>query len=108
MGLSLVAVLAAMAETDAVVAQRGLIGTLGLATAAITLATVIGYVSLTPGGLGSREWMLMESLGPLVGRDRAVIAAVVLRIVWIVAEAVAAGVFWTVDRRWKRLHEQPS
>lgn len=102
MGLSLAAVLAAMGEPVEIARQWRLV------TAAVALATVGGFVSLTPGGLGSREWILIETLGPVIGSERAVISAVVLRLVWIAAETLAAGTCWLVDRQWKRPSTEPS
>jgi uncharacterized membrane protein YbhN (UPF0104 family) len=57
------------------------------------LATVAGFaVAVAPGGLGVREWVLWTALGAATGdRDRAVVAALALRLVWVVAEIAAAG-----------------
>src|SRR5206468_12320750 len=86
MGLSLLAVLAAMHQLDGAVEKLGLVKAVGLSTALVALASVGGFVSLTPAGLGTREWILVETLGPFLGTTHSVIAAVVLRIVWIVSE----------------------
>jgi hypothetical protein len=102
MGASLAGALAAMDQLDVVLQQRGLLGTWALLTTLVALATVGGFVSLTPGGLGFREWVLVETLGPVIGGDHAIVAAVVLRLVWIVAEVVAAGAFWIADQAWNR------
>ncbi len=91
MGASLAAVLAAMGERAAAVRQ------ITLPTAAVALATVGGFVSLLPGGLGSREWILMETLGPAVGSEHALVAAVLLRLVWLAAESLAAFAFWVPE-----------
>jgi hypothetical protein len=105
MGLSFAAVLASMQELRGVSDRLGVAATVCLMTVVVALATVGGFVSLTPGGLGSREWILVETLGPVIGGDTAVIAAVLLRVVWIVAEAVGTGLFWIVDARCKRSNE---
>lgn len=102
MGLSLCAVLASMRQWTALTEHFGLLPAVGLLTAVVALATVGGFVSLTPGGLGSREWILMETLGPVVGTDEAVIAAVLLRVIWVVAESAGTGLFWILDRQCKR------
>jgi hypothetical protein len=71
-------------------------------TAVAALATVGGFVSLTPGGLGSREWVLVETLAPHIGADHALVAAILLRLVWVTAEASAAGGCWVAARMVSR------
>ena len=102
MGLSLLAVLAAMHQLDRAVEQLGLVKAVGLSSALVALASVGGFVSLTPAGLGTREWILVETLGPFLGTTQSVIAAVVLRIVWIVSEVIATAIFWLTDKVWSR------
>lgn len=105
MGLSLAAVLAAMNRLSTVVSQFGAVGGVGLLTAVVALATVGGFVSMLPGGLGLREWVLIETLAPMLGSDGAVAAmaaAVWLRVVWIAAEGAGTGLFWMLDRLCKR------
>lgn len=66
----------------------------------VALATVAGFaVPIAPGGLGVREWVLWTSLGAVVPHERAVAASVTLRLVWLVAEIVAASVLllWKAD-----------
>jgi glycosyltransferase 2 family protein len=67
--------------------------------ASVCVSTVGGFVILVaPGGLGVREWLLVEMLKdqPDIGPARAVVVAGLLRAVWFVAELVAAGVLFTV------------
>jgi uncharacterized membrane protein YbhN (UPF0104 family) len=60
--------------------------------ASVALATVSGFViAVMPGGLGVREGVLMATLGPAVGAEMAVIAAIALRLTWVLAEVIAAG-----------------
>jgi uncharacterized membrane protein YbhN (UPF0104 family) len=47
-----------------------------------------------PGGLGVREWLILALFAPTVGAGPAGLAALVLRLSWIAAEAVAAGVLY--------------
>lgn len=62
-----------------------------LVVGSVALATVAGFViAVFPGGLGVREGVLMYALGPALGADLAVVAALVLRLVWVAAEFVAA------------------
>ena len=59
--------------------------------ASVALATVAGFaVPIAPGGLGVREWVLWTSLAATLDRDRAVVAALVLRLVWVAAEVAVA------------------
>ena len=61
--------------------------------ASVALATVAGFVvAVLPGGLGVREGVLMSALAPALGPDRAVVAALMLRLVWVAAELAAAAV----------------
>jgi uncharacterized membrane protein YbhN (UPF0104 family) len=58
----------------------------------VALATVAGFaVPIAPGGLGVREWVLWTSLGSAIDADRAVVAALVLRLVWVAAEVLATA-----------------
>jgi glycosyltransferase 2 family protein len=62
-------------------------------TAAVALATVAGFVvAVMPGGLGVREGVLMSALAPALGPARSVVAALLLRLVWVAAELIAAAV----------------
>ena len=68
----------------------------------VSLSTFTGFVVLiAPGGLGVREWVLIETLKdqPAIGGERAIVAAGLLRIVWFTAELAAAGVLYTVKPR---------
>jgi uncharacterized membrane protein YbhN (UPF0104 family) len=61
--------------------------------ASVALATVAGFVvPISPGGLGVREWVLWTALATSIDRDRAVVAALVLRLAWVVGELLAATV----------------
>ena len=63
------------------------------AVAASALATVSGFlVAIFPGGLVIREAVLAAALGPIVGPEPAIVAALVLRLVWVVVEMLAAGI----------------
>jgi uncharacterized membrane protein YbhN (UPF0104 family) len=71
--------------------------------AAVALSYVVGFVVLVaPGGIGAREFVLQHALtrrfsGPLdepVAAGLAVVIALVLRLVWTVAEIIMALVLW--------------
>ncbi len=67
-------------------------------TAATSLSIVLGFLALfSPGGLGVREWILMEILEPELG-PLALVATVLSRIIWLVGECGAAGIlyYWPV------------
>ena len=67
-----------------------------LVVASVALATVVGFaIPIAPGGLGVREYVLWEALGTTLNQDRAVVAALVLRLVWVATEVVvAAALYW--------------
>lgn len=59
--------------------------------ASVTLATVAGFLSLLPGGILVRELVIEELLAPSFDKAIAIIAAVLLRLTWLFAEAAIAG-----------------
>lgn len=69
-------------------------------TGAVAIATVVGFLAVfAPGGMGVREGMLLEvlSVQPDIGEKQAVFAALLLRLVWIVAEiAMATALYYMV------------
>jgi uncharacterized membrane protein YbhN (UPF0104 family) len=69
------------------------------ATAAISLAIVVGFASLLPGGAGVRELVLITVLSVSIGSVHGLLAAIAARIMFIVVESVLAGAAWT----WLRL-----
>ena len=60
--------------------------------ASVTLATVAGFLSLLPGGILVRELVIEELLAPVFNPAVAIISAVLLRVTWLCAEVVIAGV----------------
>lgn len=65
-----------------------------LITATAALAMVAGFLSLLPGGLGVREFVVMTLLAEPYGPGAAAIAALLLRLVWLVAELLTAAVLY--------------
>ncbi len=64
-------------------------------TTAVAVSWIAGFVLATPGGLGPREVLLQQFLTPHYGARLAVIAAVLLRVLWTAAELLcAAVVYW--------------
>ena len=102
LGLSLLAVVRSMGPAGAGRSGRGAgagdaqlldIGKVPVMIAAVALATAAGFVvAVLPGGLGVREGVLIAVLTPALGPDRAVVAAFLLRLVWVIAELAAAAV----------------
>jgi glycosyltransferase 2 family protein len=92
LGLSQLAVVRSFDQPGAQrLIDEGLVATV---IASVALATVAGFVvAVLPGGLGVREGVLMSALGPAIGSDHAVVAALVLRLVWVAAELLGAAIF---------------
>jgi uncharacterized membrane protein YbhN (UPF0104 family) len=72
---------------------------LALMTACATLSTVAGFASGLPGGLGAREWVVMTLVKPHFGAVAAVLAAMVHRLVMVIAELMAGGLLLAVRRK---------
>ncbi len=70
-----------------------------LALACVSLATVAGFVSLLPGGIGVRELVMIPLLGARFGPVVAIVAAIVIRVVWLAAELLTSGIIY-VYRHW--------
>lgn len=77
------------------------IGQLPVLIAAVALANVAGFVSMLPGGLGVRDAVLVGVLAPRFGDAPALLAAVGLRLIWIVTELAVCGILY-VGRRGRR------
>jgi uncharacterized membrane protein YbhN (UPF0104 family) len=93
LGLSLASILSGLAP-GLPLGPRGCL----LAIAAVALATVAGFLSLFPGGLLVRELILLDLLAPQVGEPTALVAAVLLRLVWLVSELVVSGGLYLLAR----------
>ena len=72
----------------------------GLCMATISLGVVAGFVSLIPGGAGIRESVIAVLLAPATGIGIALIAAVIARLVFLIAEIFGAGLAQWSLRRW--------
>ena len=68
-------------------------------TAAISLAVVIGFASLLPGGAGIRELVVTTVLAVSLGATHAILAAIAARVVFAVVEGFVAMCCWL----WLRL-----
>lgn len=65
-----------------------------LTLACVCLATVAGFVSLLPGGLGVRELVMIPLLGARFGTVTAVVAAILIRLVWLAAELLTSAIIY--------------
>lgn len=65
-----------------------------ISTAAISLAMVIGFASLLPGGAGIRELVLATVLGTSLGTAHGLLSAIALRVLSIVVESGLAAGSW--------------
>ncbi len=65
-----------------------------IATAAISLALVVGFASLLPGGAGIRELVLTAILSVAIGPAAALLSAIAARITFMAVEAAMAICVW--------------
>ncbi len=70
-----------------------------VASAAMGLAVVAGFVSLLPGGAGVRELILAAALAPRIGAAEALTAALLARLLFLAVELLAAAISAVVLRR---------
>jgi len=70
-----------------------------LLTATVGLAMVAGFLSLIPGGLGVRDWILVELLAPGYGVAMAFASAILLRVIWLLAELLLSAILYVDVRR---------
>ena len=70
-----------------------------LCIATASLAFVIGFLSMLPGGAGVRELVVTVLLAPIVGYAPALAAAVLYRITNLVAELAMAGLTSVASRK---------
>ncbi len=74
--------------------RPALFADLPLMITAVAFAVVAGFLSMLPGGLVVRDAVLMELLAPVCGAANALVAAVLMRLVWLVSEVVACGILY--------------
>jgi uncharacterized membrane protein YbhN (UPF0104 family) len=92
LGLSFGAVLRGLGVADAASLDQ-----FHLHTAAVTLATVAGFVSFIPGGAVVREAVLTELMAPHLGGALALVSAILLRFVWLVSELIISGILYCIQ-----------
>lgn len=89
LGASLWAVLRAMG-----VERIDLVSQMPLYVACVSLAMVAGFLSLIPGGALVREAILAQLLAPHFGEAVAIVSAILLRLVWLVAELAISCILY--------------
>jgi hypothetical protein len=65
---------------------------LPLLVATVSFAVVAGFLSLLPGGIVVRDLLLVELLAPACGEAKALIAAVLIRLIWLLSELTICGI----------------
>ncbi len=78
-----------------------------VATAAISLGMVLGFVSLLPGGAGVREYVTLLVLVPVIGQTHALLAVIAARLLFIIIESLCAGLSVIYLRRLHFLQPIP-
>ncbi len=62
--------------------------------AAVAFSVVAGFLSQLPAGLGVRDALLMQLLTPVCGEANALVAAVLMRLVWLMSELAVCGILY--------------
>jgi hypothetical protein len=91
MGLSLTAVLRGIGQSS-----PGWIDGLPLTTMVVCVSVVAGFISFIPGGFVVRDAVMAELIRPELGLEVAVASAIVLRLVWLVAELAVGGILYLI------------
>lgn len=91
---SLYATMVSIPEADAQMA--GGLTVFPLLAATVCLAMVVGFVTPIPGGMGVREYVIMEMMAPVFGPVVAVVSAVLLRVAWLLAEVALAIILYAI------------
>jgi glycosyltransferase 2 family protein len=71
---------------------------LPLLVAAVAFAVVAGFASMLPGGLVVRDALLMQLLTPSCGAGNALVAAVLMRLVWLVSELAVCVILYIATK----------
>jgi hypothetical protein len=67
-----------------------------LHTAVVALSVVAGFLAFLPGGIGAREFVIIELLKPIYGDTPAVVSAILLRFVSVVLDALLSIILYLV------------
>ena len=96
LGMSLWATLKSLPGVDAAVSD------IPLLTATTGLAMVAGFLSLIPGGLGVRDYILIVLLAPRYDEATAIVSAILLRVIWLMSELIVSGILYVDVWRARR------
>jgi glycosyltransferase 2 family protein len=66
--------------------------------AAVAIAVVAGFISMLPGGVGVRDLALVQLLAETCGSANALVAAVLIRLVWLVSELATCVILYIVAK----------
>src|SRR5262249_44833622 len=88
-GLSLWATLRGMGE-----ASLSPIDDLPFLTMIVSISVVAGFISMIPGGLGSRDLIMLELLRPRLPAAVGLVSTVLFRLVWLAAELVISALLY--------------
>lgn len=94
LGGSLFATMASIPDADP--QMTGGLTMFPLLAATVCLAMVVGFVTPIPGGMGVREYVIMEMMAPVFGPVVAVVSAVLLRVSWLLAEVALAIILYAI------------
>ncbi|HTU27525.1 MAG TPA: hypothetical protein VMF30_19100, partial [Pirellulales bacterium] len=90
-GLSLWAVLRSLGEW-----AGGPLTNWPLHTAVVALGVVGGFLAFFPGGIGIREFVIIEVFTPVYGPTNAVVSAILLRFVSVVSDVLVSIILYLV------------
>jgi hypothetical protein len=97
LGLSLWATIKAL--PGAAHSPEGTLSAILMLTATVSLALVAGFLSLLPGGVGVREYVIMSLVAPQFGSLVALCSALLLRVVWLISELLISTILYVLIRR---------
>jgi hypothetical protein len=80
------------------VERIGPVADLPLLVATVSFAVVAGFLSLLPGGIVVRDVLLVELLAPACGEALAIIAAILIRLIWLLSELTICGILKVAQR----------
>jgi len=93
MAASMMATIRGVVTVDAPVWSTGL---MARCISSTTLSVVGGFLSLLPGGVGVREWIMDQFLVVPLGHVSAVVTVIFVRVIWLATEVLAAVGFYLV------------
>jgi uncharacterized membrane protein YbhN (UPF0104 family) len=67
-----------------------------LHTSVMALSVVAGFLGMLPGGLGIREFVIVELFKPVYGDAGAVVSAILLRLVSVVSDALVSIILYLI------------